>query len=43
MDKEFVSNEIYKYTSGYAFLVSKICELIDRKLEKDWRDRKSVV
>jgi hypothetical protein len=39
MDKEFVSNEIYKYTSGYPFLVSKICELIDRKLEKDWSER----
>ena len=39
MDKEFISNEIYKYTSGYPFLVSKICELIDRKLEKDWSER----
>jgi len=39
MDKEFISNEIYKYTSGYPFLVSKICELIDRRLEKDWSER----
>ena len=39
MDKGFISNEIYKYTSGYPFLVSKICELIDRKLEKDWSER----
>lgn len=39
MDKEFISNEIYKYTSGYPFLVSKICELIDRRFEKDWSER----
>jgi hypothetical protein len=38
MDKVFISNEIYKYTSGYPFLVSKICELIDKKLEKDWSE-----
>ena len=36
MDKAFISREIYKYTSGYPYLVSKICELIDRKLDKDW-------
>ncbi|MBR6659021.1 MAG: AAA-like domain-containing protein [Paludibacteraceae bacterium] len=39
MDKEFISNEIYKYTGGYPFLVSKICELIDRRFEKDWSER----
>ncbi|MBO5132039.1 MAG: AAA-like domain-containing protein [Paludibacteraceae bacterium] len=39
MDKEFISNEIYKYTSGYPFLVSKICELIDMRLEKDWSEK----
>jgi hypothetical protein len=39
MDKEFISKEIYKYTSGYPFLVSKICELIDRRLEKNWSER----
>ena len=39
MDKEFISNEIYKYTSGYPYLVSKICELIDRRFEKDWCER----
>jgi hypothetical protein len=38
MDKVFISNEIYKYTSGYPFLVSKICELIDKKLGKDWSE-----
>lgn len=31
-----LSQEIYKYTSGYPFLVSKICKLIEEELEKDW-------
>ncbi len=31
-----LSKEIHKYTSGYPFLVSKICKLIDEKLDKDW-------
>ena len=39
MDKELISKEIYKYTSGYPYLVSKICELIDRQLDKDWSER----
>ena len=36
MDIPLIANEIYKYTSGYPFLVSKICELIDTELNKDW-------
>ena len=39
MDRELISNEIYKYTSGYPFLVSKICELIDRRFDRDWSER----
>ena len=39
MDKAFIANEIYKYTSGYPYLVSKICELIDRRFERDWSER----
>ncbi len=31
-----ISNEIHKFTSGYPFLVSKICKLIDEKLDRDW-------
>ena len=31
-----VSEEIYKYTSGYPFLVSKLCKVIDEQLDKDW-------
>jgi len=38
MDLEFISQEIYKYTSGYPFLVSNICKIIDEKLNKDWSE-----
>jgi len=31
-----IAEEIYKYTSGYPFLVSRICKHIDEKLNKDW-------
>ena len=31
-----ISQEIYDYTSGYPFLVSRICKIIDEKLNKDW-------
>ena len=36
MDIEAMSNEIYNYTSGYPFLVSRICECIDKELGRDW-------
>ena len=36
MDICAVSEEIYKYTSGYPFLVSKLCKVIDEQLDKDW-------
>ncbi len=36
MDIIEISNEIYKYTSGYPFLVSRICQKIDEKLNKNW-------
>ncbi|TYQ16600.1 UNVERIFIED_CONTAM: hypothetical protein Cloal_3165 [Acetivibrio alkalicellulosi] len=36
MDIDKVSKEIYKYTSGYPFLVSKVCKIVDEKLNKDW-------
>jgi hypothetical protein len=36
MDIAFVSQEIYNYTSGYPFLVSRICQLIDEKFDKKW-------
>jgi hypothetical protein len=31
-----ISDEIYSYTSGYPYLVSRICKHIDEKLNKDW-------
>ena len=39
MDKAFIANEIYKYTSGYPYLVSCICSIIDKELEKDWSEK----
>ena len=36
MDVMEISHEIYHYTSGYPFLVSRICQKIDEKLDKDW-------
>lgn len=36
MDVNFISNEIYKFTSGYPFLVSYICKTIDEELDKNW-------
>lgn len=35
-DTQSLSAEIYKYTSGYPFLVSRICSHVDTKLDKDW-------
>ena len=31
-----ISEEIYKYTSGYPVLVSSICKEIDENLDRDW-------
>jgi len=36
MDIKAISEEIYKFTNGYPFLVSKLCKVIDEELEKDW-------
>ena len=36
MDLKAVSEEIYKYTNGYPFLVSKLCKMIDEQLDKSW-------
>lgn len=32
LDKKFFSDKLYFYTSGYPFLVSKLCKIIDEKL-----------
>ncbi|MCL2159082.1 MAG: GxxExxY protein [Oscillospiraceae bacterium] len=36
MDIAAISEEIYAYTSGYPFLVSRICQHIDEKLGRNW-------
>jgi len=36
MDITSISDAIYSYTSGYPFLVSRICQCIDEELDKDW-------
>ncbi|MCL2815125.1 MAG: AAA-like domain-containing protein [Oscillospiraceae bacterium] len=36
MDITEIAEEIYKYTSGYPFLVSRICQCIDEELGKCW-------
>jgi hypothetical protein len=32
LDKEYFSERLYYYTSGYPFLVSRLCKIIDEKL-----------
>ena len=36
MDIKAISEEIYKYTNGYPFLVSYICKIIDERLKSVW-------
>jgi hypothetical protein len=36
MDVTAMSEEIHSYTSGYPFLVSRICKHIDEKLDRNW-------
>ncbi|MBQ9587892.1 MAG: AAA family ATPase, partial [Bacteroidales bacterium] len=38
MDINAISHEIYKYTSGYPFLVSYICKTIDERLNRQWNE-----
>lgn len=35
LDKEYFSERLYYYTSGYPFLVSKLCKIIDEKRMKE--------
>ena len=37
IDIDSIAKEIHKYTSGYPFLVSRICQCIHHELDKDWR------
>ncbi|MCL2045517.1 MAG: AAA-like domain-containing protein [Oscillospiraceae bacterium] len=36
MDIQKIANEIYAYTCGYPFLVSRVCQCIDEELDKNW-------
>jgi hypothetical protein len=36
MNTTEIAEEIYAYTGGYPFLVSRLCKIIDEKLNKDW-------
>ena len=36
MDIKAISEEIYKYTSGYPYLVSAICKIIDERMKRQW-------
>ncbi|MGL4991584.1 MAG: GxxExxY protein [Sarcina sp.] len=41
LDIEILSKEIYKFTNGYPFLVSRICQIVDEELlyknRRNWR------
>jgi len=39
MDITAIAVEIFSYTSGYPFLVSRICQCVDEELGKDWTHR----
>lgn len=36
MDIAIISDEIFNFTGGYPFLVSRICQCIDEELNQDW-------
>jgi hypothetical protein len=36
MDLDKIATEIHKHTSGYPFLVSRICQCIHEELDQDW-------
>ena len=36
MNIKGISEKIYQFSNGYPFLVSKICKIIDEKLNKNW-------
>lgn len=36
MNTQLIADEIHRLTSGYPFLVSKICEIIEQRLDRNW-------
>jgi len=39
IDTKLISSLLFKYTSGYPYLVSKICKLIDEEIEQDFSEK----
>ncbi|MFW5972329.1 MAG: AAA family ATPase [Bacillota bacterium] len=39
MDLKVIAQLLHKYTSGYPYLVSKLCKLIDEELDKDFSEQ----
>ncbi len=39
MDVKTITQKLYKYTSGYPYLVSKICKIIAEELDKDFSEK----
>ena len=39
MDIDFIANKLHEFTSGYPFLISKICKITDEKLNKDFTEK----
>ena len=42
LDLENAVNFIYFYTSGYPFLVSRICQIIDKDLKASWNEENMI-
>ena len=38
LESRLISQEIYNYTSGYPYLVSNICKIIDEDLDRCWSE-----
>ena len=38
MDIKTISENIYKYTTGYPFLVSYLCKAIDEQFDREWNE-----
>jgi len=36
MDIDAVSEELYSYTSGYPFMVSRLCQIVHDGIDKEW-------
>lgn len=39
LDTRYISESIYRLTSGYPYLVSRICKIIDERLDRKWDNK----